>query len=104
MSRRKSKTGLSQTGITPEGKRVMNGVYKYYETHGLPLDVLFTVFIRKDWIPDWISFYQEARAAGMEHSRILSKLEEAISDSFGKEWSDLVILKLNQIFGSQEKQ
>jgi len=107
MSRRKKKekseTGLIQTGITQDtNKPVFGGIYKFYETHGLPLDVILHVFVDKGWIPDWIDFYKDARKAGMAHDRILSKLEEAISDSFGKEWSDGVILRLNQIFGPQE--
>jgi hypothetical protein len=39
----------------------------------------------------------------MEHERIISKLEEAISDSFGKEFSDRVILTLNKIFKIRNK-
>ena len=95
---RKPKTYLKQTGQTPEGKPVYTGVYRFYETHGLPLDVILGLFNEKDWLPDWIDFYQSARKAGMEHDRILSKLEEAISDSFGKEFSDHVIFTLGNIF------
>lgn len=106
MSRRKknkNKTGLYQTGITTDDKSVMAGCFTFYETQGLPLDVLFTTFIMKGWVPDWIDFYKSALAAGMEHDRILSKLEEAVSDSFGKEWTEVVILRLNQIFGPPQE-
>jgi|SRR5579885_1371433 len=102
MTRKKTKTGLVQTGVTSDNKPVYSGVYKFYETHGLPLDVILTTFIEKGWVPDWIDFYKSALSAGMEHSRIISKLEEAVSDSYGKEWCDVVILRLNQIFGPIE--
>lgn len=95
---KKKNLPLKQIGTTPEGKKVYKGVYKFYETYGLPLDVIFTTFQRKGWVPDWIDFYIGAIAAGMEHDRIISKLEADISDSYGKEWCDAVILRLNKTF------
>ena len=87
-----------QTGITPEGKPVISGVYKLYETIGLPLDVIFTCFRARNWVPDWNDFYLKALASGMEHTRIISKMEEAISDSFGKDWADEVISRLDKLY------
>lgn len=89
---------LYQTGQTTDGKIVLAGLYKFYETHGLPLDVLFDCCMERNTIPDWIDLYQSARLAGMQHDRVLSKLEEAISDSYGKEWSDIVISRLDKEF------
>ena len=89
---------LYQTGQTPDGKIVLSGLYKFFETHGLPLDVLFDCCIDRNAVPDWIDLYKSARLAGMEHERILSKLEEAISDSYGKEWSNIVISRLNKLY------
>lgn len=85
-------------GETTDGKKVVDGIWKTYETHGLPLDILFTLCIRKEYIPDWISLYKQMLHSKMEHSRILAKLEEAINDSFGKEFCDVVISRLDQIF------
>ena len=92
----------NQTGITTEGKPVMAGLYHFYETHGLPLDVIFSCFIEKGWVPDWIELYETAFSRGMTHERILAKLEEAINDSFGKEWSDVVISRLDFLFKIKE--
>jgi hypothetical protein len=88
---------LYQSGITTEGKRVVSGLYKLYETIGLPLDIILSVFHQKDWIPDWINFYCAALSAGMRHTRIISKLQEAISDVYGSEWSDIITSKLNTL-------
>lgn len=96
------KSLFKQTGITPTGKPVLAGVFTFYETHGLPLDVIFMCFIEKDWIPDWIDLYQCCKNAGMKHDRILSKLSEAISDSYGKEWESIVISKLDLLFKDKE--
>lgn len=92
---------FTQTGITADDKPVIAGTYSFYETHGLPLDVIFQGFIEKGWMVDWIDFYKSGALAGMKHERILSKLEEAICDSFGKEFSNEVISRLEQIFNRQ---
>jgi len=91
------------TGYTTDGKSVYGGVYKFYETHGIPLDIIFNIFIERDWIPDWIDIYKSASYGGMKHDRIISKLEEAISDSYGKEYCDAVIFRLDNWFKTQEK-
>jgi hypothetical protein len=92
-----------QVGETVDGKIVVSGVYKLYETEGLPLDIIFTLCIQKGWVPSWIDLYKECLAAGMSHNRILSKLEEAIQDSFGKEYAGEVISKLDSLFSFKEQ-
>jgi len=99
---RKNKSLLKQVAVTTDGKIVLSGLYKFYETVGLPLDVLLHCFQEKNVLPDWVDFYTSALAAGMGHERILSKLEEAVSDSFGKEFSDKVIFTLGKIFKPKE--
>lgn len=81
-------------GQTTDGKAVLAGVYKTFETHGLPLDILLDVLLQKDAIPCWMSFYREASAAGMKHERILSKLEGPLSDVYGGEFQKVVFAKL----------
>ena len=87
-------------GKTTDGKGVVNGVWKTFETYGLPLDIIFEVCLRKGCVPDWIELYKQMLISGMEHGRILSKLEEAINDSFGKEFGAVVISRLDKIFNS----
>lgn len=87
-----------QSGITSDNKLVFSGVYKLYETIGLPLDIIFSCFRERNWVPDWNDFYLKSLSSGMEHTRIISKLDEAISDSFGKEWADEVISRLNNLY------
>ncbi len=84
------------TGKTVEGQLVLAGVYKFYETHGLPLDVIFDLLQARNSIPDWSAFHSEALKAGMKHDRIISKLAEAISDSFGAAYRDEVVRRLNE--------
>lgn len=89
---------LIQVGVTSDGKQVYAGVFSFYETHGIPLDIIFNCAIDQNWIPCWISLYKEAFSSGMKHERIISKLNEAILDSYGIEYRDLVINNLNRIF------
>lgn len=98
----KSECPIYQVGETTDGKKLVDGVWAMYETHGLPLDVIFDVLIKKESIPDWIALYKQMRQSGMQHSRILSKLDEAVSDSYGKEFRDVVISTLDQIFKTAE--
>jgi len=85
-------------GKTSDGKDLVEGIWKVYETYGLPLDSIFDVCIRKNWMPDWITLYIQMVTSGMEHGRILSKLEEALNDSFGKEFGTVVISTLDKIY------
>lgn len=98
----KSECPIYVVGETTDGRKLVDGVWAMYETHGLPLDVIFDVLIQKESIPDWIALYKQMRESGMQHSRILSKLDEAISDSYGKEFRDVVISTLDQIFKPSE--
>lgn len=87
---------LSKSGTTTGGKTVVRGVFRLYETEGLPLDVIFDVLKERNTIPDWGHFVQEAEAGGMTLDRILSKLDAAIVDSYGTEMRDVVISRLNR--------
>lgn len=84
-------------GHTTDGKVVVAGVYSFYETYGLPLEVVFQVLQDRNSIPCWISFHREAVSAGMQHERILSMLDPAISDSYGPAFRDQVLTGLRRL-------
>lgn len=65
-----------------------------YETFGISLDELLDALYQKDVVVDWISFYKEARNAGMKHNGILSKLGAAISDVYGSQYCQVVLDRL----------
>ena len=89
------------TGKTESGDLVVAGAFRYYETIGLPLDVMFDCFRQKGIVPDWLTFYVEAIRAGMKHDRIISKLDAAIADTYGPEFRDAVIERLELIAGAK---
>jgi hypothetical protein len=62
-------------GKTTDDKMVVNGVFRFFETEGIPFDIIFDLLKRNNAIPDWISLYKEAVLSGMKHSRVISMLE-----------------------------
>jgi hypothetical protein len=86
---------LIQSGTTQDGRTVVRGVYRLYETEGLPLDVILDALIAHNSIPDWTAFVIEAELAGMKLDRILSKLDAAIVDTYGSTMRDVVIHRLS---------
>lgn len=86
---------LTQSGTTQDGRTVVRGVYRLYETEGLPLDVILDALMTHNAIPDWIAFVTEAGMAGMKLDRILSKLDAAIVDTYGPEMRDVVVRRLS---------
>lgn len=103
MSKKKSKSSIIVVSQTTDGKPVVDGIWAFYETHGLPMDIIFDACLRKGWVPDWVLLYKQMRSSGMEHSRIISKLEESIIDSFGKDFCDVVISTLDKIFNPPQE-
>lgn len=61
-------------GQTSDNKLLFAGVFEFYNTNGLPLDVLFDFMIKKGWMPSWIDFYEEALKAGWKHKTIETPL------------------------------
>lgn len=96
MARREGQVTLLSAGTTTDGKRVVSGVYRFFETHGLPLDVVLTLLREDNAVPCWLSFHREARTAGMRHERILAKLDEAVCDAYGGAFRDHVVHELER--------
>lgn len=88
---------LTKSGTTSDGRTVVQGVYRLYETEGLPLDVILDALIAHNSIPDWTAFVREAELAGMKLDRILAKLDAAISDTYGSEMRDIVVRRLSEV-------
>lgn len=88
---------LEISGKTQDGKTVVRGVYKFYETTGMPLDSILEHLRLREMIPDWMIFVLEAVEAGMKTERILSMLDPVITDSYGPDMRDEVIRRLRYL-------
>ena len=87
---------LKQVGVTEDGRPVVAGLFRLYETHGLPVSVIFEGVDLNGSVPSWIDFYEEARQAGIKSSRIISMLQSDIADVFGGPFRDVVIERLER--------
>jgi hypothetical protein len=87
---------LKIIGRTVDDKLVLAEVYKFYSSTGLPLEMIFDVLQAQRAVPCWMTFVKEAQEAGMEYSRILSRLDEALVDSYGPQFRDTVFKELNR--------
>ena len=85
-------------GKTTDGKSVVTGIFKFFDTTGIPLFVLFELCEQNNWLPSWIHFYEDGKKQGWEHKTIINRLQEGLSDCYGKEFSDQVIARLNKIY------
>jgi len=85
---------LESVGKTQDGKTIVTGVYKFYETTGVPLDSILGILEERGMTPDWMALVLEAVEAGMKPDRFLSMLDPAIADSYGPVMRDEVIRRL----------
>jgi hypothetical protein len=99
MSKRKDIDLLHQTGITTDNKKVIAGIFAMYQINGVPFESVFSFLQENNSVPDWIDLYIAAKKHGMAHARILAMLTDAIQDSYNIDWVNVVISRLDEIFG-----
>lgn len=87
-------------GRTKDNKNVVAGVYKFYESVGLPLADIFAFLKSKQCIPSWLHFCQEAINAGMNINRIINKLEEPLVDIYGGAFTKIVLNTIQNHYSS----
>ncbi len=88
---------LEVKGKTTNDKLVFGGVYKIYETHGMPLDIILDLLHNNNYMPCWVSLYDDCVSAGMKRERIIPKIETACADSlFGPEFAKEVRRRLER--------
>lgn len=83
---------LEIAGYTTDGKIVVKGIFHFFETTGLPLDIIVDQLSSRDLVPSWHDYVLEAIAAGIPPERVKSRLEEVILDVYGRKyWEDVKI-------------
>lgn len=82
-------------GQTECGKLVVAGLGKLYFENGLPLSVLFDGLQRYQLIPSFNHLVSELEENGMKRERIIHLLNEQVFESYGKDFRDEVINRLN---------
>ena len=77
---------LTVVGVTEDGSKVVSGIFRMFDTVGLPMDVVLDVCRNSGFIPSWTHFYTEAIAAGWKPKTVYNRLMDNISDVYGVEW------------------
>lgn len=83
-------------GKTTDDRLVVDGIWTCFETHGLPFDILFDICLQRGWVPDWSRLLRQMVDSGMAQDRAISKLREAISDTFGPCFCHEVLARLSK--------
>lgn len=74
-------------GKTIGGKNVISDLYKYNDTHGVPLNIIIDFIYSKNCAIDWLELYKNMK---------LSKLIEGIEES-GIEYKREIIERIKRI-------
>lgn len=77
---------LKQVGIDSNNNQVLAGVFQFYDSHGLPLDIVFSLLKDQGYSISYYDFVKDAAIAGWKNETIILRLREAIIDVYGKEY------------------
>lgn len=72
---------LKILGKTIDGKIVVSGAFKLFDTYGVPLDFTIDTLCNHNMIIDWMQFVSDAKSAGWKDKRIESIIEYGLIDS-----------------------
>jgi len=80
---------LSFSGTTPEGKRVLAGVFPVVNSEGIGFDLLLEVLHELGWVIDWLDLFRAAKAFGWRAAATLSKIRTALDAIEGPTAADV---------------
>lgn len=80
--RKTNREALKITGSNNEYK-VVQGVFKTFNSYGLPLSITIHSLRLSGYLPDWVAFLDDARRAGWPDKTTLARLSEAVIEVFG---------------------
>lgn len=90
-------------GQTTDGRYVVSGLGRHYFESGLPLSILFDYCIKNDVQPSFLHLYRELKQNGMQHERIIHLLHEHVFESYGKEYRDEIIERIESVIQGEGK-
>ena len=64
---------------------MMGGFHKLLESQGIPLQVFLQHCLEAHYVPDWQGFVDDALAMNWGLSTTLARVEEAVTDVFGRD-------------------
>lgn len=89
---------MKQSGVTPEGHKVISGVFSLVGTHGLPLELILEDFKEKNRVVDWIDYIRSALKDGGKISNIKARIIAAVGDVYGADYRQEIEKRLDKIY------
>ena len=76
--------------------KVLDGskVWDLHETHGMVLELSLPLLAERDIVPSWLDLIGAARKSGVNISRFMVRLRNAILDSYPPEFAAEILLRL----------
>ena len=87
--RKKIKTFIN--GETVDGNPVITGVFHFVSTYGFPLVEFLYEAQKENMIVDWVDYYETALLKDMKSDRILTQVESAVLEVYGKTYCSAVM-------------
>jgi len=87
---------LNLAGKTIEGLPVIDGVGHACFSRGIPLEIVLEYFKSKNLVVDWCDYIDTAIADGHSIRTICAKMQSAISEVYGRKYSEQVMLRAEQ--------
>lgn len=82
---------LRPSGLTTNNKLVLHGVYKLCASNGISLVDILHHFNKNNLIVDWEEYIENAFDESNDPYSLLTNIEHAVKDVYGKEyWNDIV--------------
>jgi len=88
-------------GLSEDNKQVVDGVFKLFDSTGLPLDVIFDQCKENNMVPSWIHFYEDALRQGWKYKTIFNRLETNVSDVWGRDYYNEIKTRLDKYIGDK---
>jgi len=73
------------------------------ETYGIPIEIILDRFEQEDLIIDWIDFYESSQKCGWLIKTVLNKIEVALIDIKGKDYTKAVLDRLKYYISQQHR-
>ena len=85
---------MLQVGLTTEGKPVVVGIYRFYETVGMPLEMVVSLVHQRGGIPCWTTLVEEMRKGGLSDRKIRGLIESVVQFVYDRSFGDVVLQRL----------
>ena len=90
---------MKVVGRDETGRLVVDGVYKFSGTYGLPFEILFSELNKRNLVPCIAAFIIDALAEGTSRTNLRSRLEYAVGEVYGRDYQQQFIQRFRALTG-----